>query len=285
MQASSSGDEIHPALAACTSLDSVELYDVDLDGGSGAVAPATSASSLSPTLRSAHGAHRSTSSPLVAAMTGTSTSIDVDNRDEYLEPASTRPQHEDQHHHMQQPPSSMKAPHKRTSSSYNLISPALEKVPSSDSATLTTVTSSESMSTSSSSSMLSAMDNDEEEGSIHVHAFRCERKVKTEETNDHGVYHFKVSKVASHIGARRVDYVPTQAPAQLPEEDPAPSKAQLDSIDEATKEASQITTVSTRPGPDDNFERAASGDQRGVYRFKVQVDESQLRKAEWWQFW
>ena len=282
MQASSSDEAIHPALAACTSLDLVELYDVDLDGGSGAVASATSASPLSSTLRSTH---RSTSSPLAAAMTGTSTSIGVDNRDEYPERARTRPQHEEQHHHMQQPPSSMKAPHKRTLSSYNLISPALEKVPSSDSTTLTTATSSGSMSTSSSSSMLSAMDNDEEEGSIHVHAFRCERKVKTEETNDHGVYHFKVSKVASHIGARRVDYVPTQAPAQLPEEDPAPSKAQLDSIDEATKEASQMTTVSTRPGPDDNFERAASGDQRGVYRFKVQVDESQLRKAEWWQFW
>ena len=33
MQASSSDEAIHPALAACTSLDSVELYDVDLDGG------------------------------------------------------------------------------------------------------------------------------------------------------------------------------------------------------------------------------------------------------------
>ena len=132
MQASSSDEAIHPALAACTSLDSVELYDVDLDGGSGAVAPATSASSLSPTLRSAH---RSTSSPPTAAMTGTSTSIDVDNRDEYPEPASTRPQHEEQYHHTQQPPSTMKALHKRTLSSYNLISPALEKVPSSDSTT------------------------------------------------------------------------------------------------------------------------------------------------------
>ena len=135
MQASSSDEAIHPALAACTSLDSVELYDVDLDGGSGAVAPATSASSLSPTLRTCS-AHRSTSSPPTAAMTGTSTSIDIDNRDgdEYPEPASTRPQHEEQYHHTQQPPSTMKALHKRTLSSYNLISPALEKVPSSDSA-------------------------------------------------------------------------------------------------------------------------------------------------------
>ena len=279
-QASSSDDAIHPALAACASLDSVELYDVDLDGGSGAVAPATSASSLSPTFRSTH---RSTSSPLAAAMTGTSTSIGVDNRDECPEPASTHPQHEEQYHDMQQPPSIMKARHKQTLLSYNLISPALEKVPSSDSATLTTATSSGSMSTSSSSSMLSAMDNDEEEDSIHQ--FRSERKAKTEESNDHGVYHFKVSKVNPHTGARRVGYVTTQIPAKIQEEDTASSKAQLDSIGEATKEASQITTVSTMPGPDDNIERATSGDQRGVYRFKVQVDEAQLRKAEWWQFW
>ena len=121
------------------------------------------------------------------------------------------------------------------------------------------------------------MDNDEEEGSIHVHQFR----------NNHGVhvYHFKVSKVNPHIGARRVGYVPTQPPAKIQEDDTASSKAQLDSIDEATKEASQITTVSTKPGPDDNFEGAASGDQRGVYRFNVKVGESQLRKTEWWHFW
>ena len=133
--------------------------------------------------------------------------------------------------------------------------------------------------------MLSAIDNDEEEGLIHAHAFRSERKVKMEESNDHGVYHFKVSKVNPHTGARRVGYVTTQIPAKIQEEDTASSKAQLDSIGEATKEASQITTVSTMPGPDDNIERATSGDQRGVYRFKVQVDEAQLRKAEWWQFW
>lgn len=126
------------------------------------------------------------------------------------------------------------------------------------------------------------MDNDEEERVIHVSS--SERTVEQAETNDSGVYHFKVSKVNPHTEARRRSYATAKPSAKIQKDDTASSKEQMDSIDEASKEARQITNVSTMSGPDDNSERASS-DQRGVYRFKVQVDEAQLRRAEWWQFW
>ena len=286
---------VHPALAACASLDSVELFDVDLGGGSSNVS-AANASTPSPTSTS-RAAHRSTSSPppvAVPPMTGTSTNI-------CDEESPKRSQNESESDATLSS-SSAKAPianedetktiekggrHIRKLSAYNLISPApaLEKVPSSDSTTVTTA-SSGSISMSSSSSMLSAMDNEEDVMSSRSMG----EKVKESESNDRGVYHFKVSKVKSQTDIRRIasvsalSVVGDTSSGESRGED-ASKGGEIKST-EATRinEASQITTVSTMPGPHDNQERAEN-DQRGVYRFKVQVDETQLRRAEWWKLW
>ena len=269
-------DAIHPALAACASLDSVELFDVDLGGGSGRVSVANASSPLSTDTSSA--AHRSTSSsPPVPAMT-------CDSAPHSSEKALIAQQDEEKTRN--------KHVHTRKLSAYNLISPvpALEKVPSSDSATVTT-TSSGSMSMSSSSSMLSAMDNDHDEDAICI-----DEKAKESESNDRGVYHFKVSKVTSQMERRQSGSATTRSPVNrqsgetksngkeiIPTEATSTKSVQTTRL-ESINEASQITTVSTMPGPDDNKERAGS-DQRGVYRFKVHVDEAQLRRAEWWKLW
>ena len=136
---------------------------------------------------------------------------------------------------------------------------------------------------SSSSSMLSAMDNANEEDLISSRSM--DKEVNEAERNDRGVYHFKVSKVKPQMERGRSGSVTTRSSANI-QSGEAKSNGEEIMSTEATSinEASQITTVSTMPGPDDNKERAGS-DQRGVYRFKVQVDEVQLRKAEWWKLW
>lgn len=272
-------DAVHPALAACASLDSAELFDVDLDGGRSNVS-AANASLPSPTSTSS-AAHRSPSSPPpVPAMTGTSTNI-------CTEEPLTSPHHE---RRSDPTPSSLEKARRaqkdetRKLSAYNLISPvsALEKAPSSDSITVTT-TSSGSLSMSSSSSMLSAMDNANEEDLISSRSM--DKEVNEAERNDRDVYHFKVSKVKPQMERGGSGSVTTRSLANI-QSGEAKSNGEEIMSTEATSinEASQITTVSTMPGPDDNKERAGS-DQRGVYRFKVQVDEVQLRKAEWWKLW
>lgn len=293
-------DAVHPALAACASLDSVELFDVDLGGGSSNVL-AANASLPSPTSTSS-AAHRSTSSPPpVPPMTGTSTNI-------CAEEPPQRSQHEIQF--VPTPSSSEKGPianedeaktpekhvrHIRKLSAYNLISPApaLEKVPSSDSATVTT-TSSGSMSMSSSSSMLSAMENDYEEDVISTRSM--DKKAKEADSNDRGVYHFKVSKVKPRTEIRRSAIVSALSVEDTQSGEAESNGEKIMSTEvtssksgqrkrlESNNEASQITTVSTMSGLGDNKEMAEN-DQRGVYRFKVQVDEAQLRRTEWWKLW
>ena len=179
--------------------------------------------------------------------------------------------------------------HIRKLSAYNLISPApaLEKVPSSDSATVATI-SSGSISMSSSSSMLSAMANDYEEDVMSTRIMG--EKAKEAEKNDRGVYHFKVSKVKSQTDIKRIASmlalsVEDTSSGESRGED-ASTRGEIKMSTEATRinEVSQISIVSTMPGPHDNKERTEN-DQRGVYRFEVQVDEAQLRRAEWWKLW
>ena len=290
-------DAIHPALAACASLDSVELFDVDLGSGSSNVS-AANASTPSPTSTS-RAAHRSTSSPPLVAvppMTGTSTNIcdeEPPKRSQHESESDTTPSLSSEKGPLTNVDETQTAEkdrrHIRKLSAYNLISPApaLEKVPSSDSATATTA-SSGSISVSSSSSMLSAMDNDYEENVMSSRSMG--EKAKEEKSNDRGVYHFKVSKVKSQTDIRRIASVS----ALLVVGDTSSGKSRGEDASkgeeimstEATRinEVSQITTVSTMPGPHDNKERAEN-DQRGVYRFKVQIDEAQLRRAEWWKLW
>ena len=186
--------------------------------------------------------------------------------------------------------------HIRKLTAYNLISPApaLEKVPSSDSATVTT-TSSGSISVSSSSSMLSAMDNDYEEDVTSTQSM--DKKVKEVESNDRGVYHFKVSKVKPQtqirqgVGVSALSVEDTRRSGEAKSNGEKTMSTEVTSSKsgqrkrlESINEASQITTVSTMSGPADNKERVEN-DQRGVYRFKVKVDEAQLRRAEWWKLW
>ena len=168
-------DAVHPALAACASLDSVELFDVDLGGGSGSrVSVANASSPLSTDTSSA--SHRSTSSsPPVPAMTGNSSTNSCTEKDhswsQHKGQCDSAPHSSEKALIAQQGEEKIpnKHMHTRKLSAYNLISPvpALEKVPSSDSATVTT-TSSGSMSMSSSSSMLSAMDNAHDEDAICI---------------------------------------------------------------------------------------------------------------------
>ena len=289
-------DAIHPALAACASLDSVELFDVDLGGGSSNIS-AANASSPSPTTTSS-ATHRSTSSPPpVPPMTGTRTNIcaaeppkwsqsenqiDATSSSSEKGPIANEDEAKTTENHGR---------HTRKVSGYNLISPvpALEKAPSSDSATIAT-TSSGSISVSSSSSMLSAMDNDYEEDVMSTTSMG--EKVKEVESNDRGVYHFKVSKVKPQTEIRQGICVSTlsvedtrrSGEAKSNGEEITSTKSDQRKRLESINEASQITTVSKMRGPHNNNERPEN-DQRGVYRFKVQVDEAHLRRAEWWKLW
>ena len=294
-------DAIHPALAACASLDSVELFDVDLGGGSSNVS-AANASSPSPTTTSS-AAHRSTSSPPpVPPMTGTRTNICADEppkwsqKENQIDATSSSSEKGPIANEDEAKRTEKHGRHIRKLTAYNLISPApaLEKAPSSDSATVTT-TSSGSISMSSSSSMLSAMDNDYEEDVKSTRSMG--EKVTEVESNDRGVYHFKVSKVKPQTEIRQGISVSTLSVEDTRRSGEAKSNGEeIMSIEvtssksgqrkrlESINEASQIKTVSTMSGPHDNKERPEN-DQRGVYRFKVQVDEAQLRRAEWWKLW
>lgn len=143
---------------------------------------------------------------------------------------------------------------------------------------------------SSSSSMLSAMDNDYEEDVMSTRSMG--EKVKEEESIDRGVHHFKVSKVKPQTEIRQGICVSTlsvedtrrSGEAKSKREEITSSKSGQRERLESINEASQITTVSKMIGPHDNNERPEN-DQRGVYRFKVQVDEAHLRRAEWWKLW